>query len=122
MSAVKDDELGSKKFGKFKSFYYIYNVKQNDMNKTSKDYQKELREGRMKLDSLESRIASRFVKMINLFPDATVYHKDGNTFICRNVTKEWLDNLTTDTMLVCMRNIEEHNALNQPHVQLDLFN
>ena len=94
------------------------------MNKTSKDYQRELTETRAKIKSLESRIKSRFIKMIERFPDATVYHKDGNTFICRNVTKEWLDNLThsTDTMLNCMKNIEEYNALHQPHVQLDLFN
>jgi len=91
------------------------------MNKTSKDYQKELTEGRQRVKSLESRIQSRLVKMIDKFPDAVVYHKDGNTFNCRNVSKEWFDNLTIDTMLVCMRNIEEHNAAHQPHVQLDLF-
>jgi len=122
VSADKVDEMGSRKFGKFNYFYYIYNVKQNNMNKTSQDYQKDLLATRNKLDSLEAHIRVRFIKMIESFPDATVYHQDGNTFTCRQVSKEWLDNQPTDTMLACMRNIEEYNATRQPHVQLDLFN
>lgn len=92
------------------------------MNKTSQDYQKELLDTRKKLKSLESRVKARFIKMIETFPDSVVTHSNGNTFTCRQVSKEWLDHQSTDTMLESMRNIEEHNAKLQGHVQLDLFN
>ena len=115
-SADKDVNWMTRKFGKSKCFYYIYTINKTCMNKTSKDYRKELTNHRNKIKSLESRIKDRLIKMIELFPDAVIYE----TFTCRNVTKEWLDNLDTDRMLNAMRTIEDYNAQFHPQ-QLDLF-
>lgn len=88
--------------------------------RTSQDYKRELEEARKKVKSLEANVKSRLLRMISDFPDAVIMKRDTETFTCRNVTKEWLDDQSPDTMIECIRNIEEHNALRQPHVQLEL--
>lgn len=91
------------------------------MNKTSQDYRKELTEARAKIKSLESQIKDRLIKMIERFPESFVYYTEGIKFTCRQVTKAWLDNQTTDTLLICIKNIEEYNASQSPNKQFDLF-
>jgi hypothetical protein len=86
--------------------------------RTSQDLKKELMESRKKVESLEKSIEARLLRMISDFPDATILKRDTETFTCRNVTKEWLDNQSPDSMIECIRNIEEYNASQQPHVQL----
>ena len=88
--------------------------------RTSKDYKKELEDSRKKVKSLEANIKSRLLRMIKDFPDAIIMKRGSDTFYCRNVTKEWLDTLSPDSMIEHIRNIEEHNAKLQPHIQLEL--
>jgi hypothetical protein len=91
------------------------------MRKTSNDYRKELDNARKKIDSLESRIKDKLIKMIEKFPDAIVVEKGIDKFKAKYVTKTWIDGLTTDTMIDYIQAIEEHNANTEPYVQTTIY-
>lgn len=91
------------------------------MRKTSDTYKKELHDCRTKLDSLESRIKDKLLKMIEQFPDAIVVEKGLDKFKAKYVTKTWIDGLSTDTMLEYIKSIEEHNKKKEPYVHTSMY-
>lgn len=90
------------------------------MRKSSVTYKKELDECRTKLESLESHIKDKLIKMIEKFPDAIVVEKGIDKFKAKYVTKTWIDGLSVDTMLKYIEAIEKHNKKSEPYVQATL--
>jgi hypothetical protein len=105
-------------FGIFKNLYYIYKQNKTDMSRTSKDFQRELMESIAKTKSLESGIKDRLIKLIRKYPDSVFMKKGIDVFYCRQLTKELVDNMSPETMLMYMRNIEEYNLSLQSTIQL----
>jgi hypothetical protein len=89
------------------------------MRKTSKDYKSELNRLRTRQKALEARIKSRLVEMVERNPDAIVLEKGLDKFKAKCVTKQWIENLSLDTMIEYIRSIEEHNA--EPYIQTKLY-
>jgi len=90
------------------------------MRKTSKDYTKELESLRSQQRALESRIKDRLVKMVEQHPDAIIKESGEDKFKAKCVTRSYIEQLDTDTMVKFIRTIEEQNAKAEPYVQLTI--
>jgi hypothetical protein len=91
------------------------------MRKTSNDYRKELTQARTTLESVESHIKSRLMELTERFPEAIVEQRGEDKFKAKCVTKSWLENLPTDTMLNYISAIENHNASQEKVRQITIY-
>ena len=91
------------------------------MRKTSNDYREELDKARTKVESLESRIKSRLVTMVEQNPDAIIKESGEDKFKAKCVNGSYIDQLSTDTMIEFIRAIEEHNTKLEPYVQMSMY-
>lgn len=91
------------------------------MRKTSKDYRKELDTARIKVESLEAHIKIRLMRMVEQNPDAVIKESGEDKFKAKCVTKSYMEQLDTDTMIDFIRRIEEHNAQLEPYVQVSMY-
>ena len=91
------------------------------MRKTSKDYRKELDNARNKVDTLEAHVKIRLMNMVEQNPDAVIKESGEDKFKARCVTKTYIEQLSTDTMIEFISRIEEHNAQLEPYVQVSMY-
>jgi len=91
------------------------------MRKTSKDYRKELDNARIQVESLEARVKIRLMRMVEDNPDVVIKESGEDKFKAKCVTKTYIEQLSTDTMIDFIRRIEEHNAQLEPYVQVSMY-
>jgi hypothetical protein len=91
------------------------------MRKTSEDYRKDLSNARNKLETVEARVKVRLMSMVEQNPDAVIKESGEDKFKARCVTKSYIDQLSTDTMIEFIRRIEEHNANLEPYIQMSMY-
>ena len=90
------------------------------MRKTSVDYRKELTKTRTKMESLESQVKSRLMRMVEQNPEAIIKESGEDKFKAKCVTKSYIEQLAVDTMVEFIEAIEKHNAKLEPYVQLTI--
>jgi len=91
------------------------------MRRSSKDLKSELESLREKQLSLESHIKARLIHLVEHNPDAIVLEKGSDRFKAKCVTKQWIEGLSTDTILEYIGAIERHNAKLEPYVQASMY-
>ena len=91
------------------------------MRKTSVDYRKELTNARTKMESLESQVKSRLVTMVEQNPEAIIKESGEDKFKAKCVTKSYIEQLDTNTMVEFIEAIEKHNAKLEPYVQAEMY-
>ena len=92
------------------------------MRKTSKDYKTELESLRIRQEAIGNQIKTRLVQMVEQNPDAIVLEKGEDKFKAKCVSKQWIEGLSTDTMIAYISAIEDHNAQLEPYVQVSMYN
>lgn len=111
-------EEGVGKFGKFQIILYIYYT----MRKTSKDYRRELKDLREKIESLESHVRDRVLKLSKEYPDAVVWlSENGDVLYGRDMIKEMVGGMAPEGLIEIIHMFEDHNASKQPYIQKTIY-
>jgi len=87
---------------------------------TGNDYKKELKELNKSIESIVAHVESRLLELIRLFPDAVVVDKVLGKYLCKNITKTWFQNLSLETKIAYIINIEKWNTAQQKVEQLTI--
>lgn len=91
------------------------------MRKTSKDYRKEQKDLRQKLEASEARIKARLLQLIEKFPEAIVVEKGVDKFKAKYITKAWIDSLSIESQIDYIEAIEQHNAKQENFIQTTIY-
>ena len=83
--------------------------------KTATDYQKEYVDKTSKLEGLEARIKARALELCKQHPTAPI----GMGAVGREIEK--FPNMDTVSYIYVIKNIEDHNAREDKHVQTTIF-